>query len=296
MYIYIYSYVHIILIWGIRNTPCFFQDIKSSNLPQSPTSHRCFTCPRLQLQKIGDLGVGDLWSPWNGWKQEMDPKLKGKIIWTKQIHPGRLTAGTYSHHPWKVQGKWSETQPYEDVFHANLPRVFQFFQAHPSCGHPPWLGLRRMTEFWPAGKWMWVPNWLASSDIRISAGRTCWMAKSCFTIMMSQVWEEQTCAVGSMVVVDVWVRKFHRLIGWLATHQLTWSSLLSKSGCACSPAIVSGNIHLSKRFVWTHPTAIFPSTCLCCCWFKKKIHVGFFRWLSLFQGHSQRHPLKGYFQ
>ena len=69
------------------------------------------------------------------------------------------------------------------------------------------------------------------------------------------------------------------LIGWLATHQLTWSSLLSKSGCACSPAIVSGNIHLSKRSIWTHPTdpnSDFPKYLSLLLLVPKKIHVGLF--------------------
>ena len=39
----------------------------------------------------------------------------------EKLHPGRLTAGTYSHHPWNVQGKWSEPNLYEDMFHVNFP-------------------------------------------------------------------------------------------------------------------------------------------------------------------------------
>ena len=40
---------------------------------------------------------------------------------TVDIHLGRWTAGTYSHHPFRSKENGLPPNPYEDMFHVNLP-------------------------------------------------------------------------------------------------------------------------------------------------------------------------------
>ena len=94
------------------NTSIFFSRCTSVPRPKSPSR----AMARFKSWGLGTSGCGNVW------------KLRNSR-WLLKVHPGRLTAGTYSHHPFRKENDLNQTSMI--MFHVNLPgcKVCLFFFA-----------------------------------------------------------------------------------------------------------------------------------------------------------------------
>ena len=77
--------------------------------------HLCRKPPKTTSRSLG-LSLGLSVAPAEAWGVHNDWSSNSM----EEIHPGRLTAGSYSHHPWKERKMiWSKPQWF--MFHVNLP-------------------------------------------------------------------------------------------------------------------------------------------------------------------------------
>ena len=80
---------------------------------------------RRQICLGGDVELGSV--PWMK-DRTFDVWEPGRETIRKELHPGRLTAGTYSHHPWKRKENDLKTNLQGIMVHVNFCRVYPLFR------------------------------------------------------------------------------------------------------------------------------------------------------------------------